>query len=58
MPSYGESQKPAGVKLNSAKPILGKRSMTSRDATIAPALTIDQIPYKGNAALNANRGTE
>ena len=58
MPSYGESQKPAGVKLNCGCEPLGKRSMISRDATIAPALTIDQIPYKGNAALNANRGTE
>jgi hypothetical protein len=55
MPTYGEKQKPAGVELNPAKPILGKRSMISKDATIATVLTIDQIPYKGNAALNANK---
>tara|TARA_Y100001938_G_C8059864_1_gene416559 strand:- start:39 stop:206 length:168 start_codon:yes stop_codon:yes gene_type:complete len=55
MPSYGEIQKAAGVKVNSAKSILQKRSMVSRDKNIATGLTIDNVPYKGNAALNANK---
>lgn len=55
MPSYGEKQMPAGVELKGGKPILGSRTMTSRNKNVEPALTIDQVPYKGNAALNANK---
>ena len=55
MPSYGEKQMPAGVELNTAKPILGSRTMRSKNANIAPALTINNCTYKGNAVLNANR---
>jgi hypothetical protein len=29
--------------------------MRSKDSTIAPALTIDNCEYKGNAALRANQ---
>tara|TARA_R100000655_G_C2877464_1_gene174624 strand:+ start:327 stop:500 length:174 start_codon:yes stop_codon:yes gene_type:complete len=57
MPSYGEKQKPAGVKLKTperCKPV-GKRSMKSKDSTIQTAMTIDNIPYKGNATLLANK---
>ena len=55
MPKYGEKQIPAGVAINSAKPIVQQRSMKSKDTSIVTGLTIDQVPYKGNAALNANR---
>ena len=57
MPSYGEKQKPAGVKLKTperCKPV-GKRSMKSKDSTIQTAMTIDNIPYKGNENLLANK---
>ena len=55
MPGYGEKQKPAGVKLATPKRCMpvGKRTMVSKDGTIAPALTINNIPYKGNANLRA-----
>ncbi len=55
MPGYGEKQKPAGVKLKTperCKPV-GERTMVSKDGTITPALTINNIPYKGNANLRA-----
>jgi hypothetical protein len=56
MPSYGEKQAPAGKVLNTAKPIVGTRVMESNNSTITPRLKkIDNIPYKGNAVLNANR---
>jgi hypothetical protein len=56
MPSYGEKQKPAGKVLNTAKPIVGTRVMKSNNSVITPTLKqIDNIPYKGNAVLNANR---
>jgi len=56
MPSYGEKQKPAGKELNTAKPIVGTRIMRSNNTTIIPTLRqIDNIPYKGNAVLNANK---
>lgn len=56
MPSYGEKQKPAGKVLNTAKPIVGTRVMRSNNTTIIPTLRqIDNIPYKGNAVLNANK---
>jgi len=54
MPNYGEKQAPAGKVLNNAKPIVGTRVMKSNNSTITPTLkTIDNIPYKGNAVLNA-----
>ena len=56
MPSYGEKQKPAGVNIPSKIPVVGTRVMVSSDCTITPTLKrIDNIPYKGNAVLNANR---
>jgi hypothetical protein len=56
MPNYGEKQKPAGEVLNIAKPIVGTRIMRSNNTTIIPTLRqIDNIPYKGNAVLNANK---
>ena len=59
MPSYGEKQIPAGVKKECKITIPGKRTMVSNNSTITPTLkSIDNIPYKGNAVLNANRGTE
>ncbi len=58
MPSNGQTQKPAGVKLNTPKRCMpvGERTMVSKDGTIAKAFTVNNIPYKGNANLLANRG--
>lgn len=58
MPSIGETQETAGVKLKTPDRCkrVEKRTMKSRNSTIAPALTIDNISYKGNANLLANRG--
>ncbi len=56
MPSYGEKQKPAGKVLQSGKPVVGTRVMKSNNSTITPTLShIDNIPYKGNAVLNAQK---
>lgn len=49
---------PAGIKLDCGCniPIVGTRIMKSNNTTIMPTLKrIDNIPYKGNAVLNANR---
>ena len=55
MPTYGEKQKSAGVdKSPTCKP-LGKRVMESRNKNIKSDLSIDNIPYKGNAVFNAQR---
>jgi len=56
MPSYGQKQKPAGKKLVCGKPIVGTRVMKSNNSTITPTLKrIDNVPYKGNPALLAQR---
>lgn len=56
MPSKGKSQKSAGKKLNYAKPIPQTRVMKSNNSIITPTLKkIDNIKYKGNPVLNANR---
>jgi len=56
MPSYGQQQKPAGKKCAcSAKSMPGHRVMKSRDVNIISDLEIDNIPYKGNVVLRANR---
>ncbi len=56
MPNQGQSQKPAGKVLNTAKPIVGTRTMKSNNSTITPNLkSIDNIPYKGNPVLNAQK---
>ena len=53
MPTYGEKQKPAGVNKSPMQKPLGKRVMDSRNVNIEPSLSIDNCPYKGNPALNA-----
>tara|TARA_R110000824_G_scaffold352644_1_gene539693 strand:- start:88 stop:255 length:168 start_codon:yes stop_codon:yes gene_type:complete len=55
MPTQGEAQKSAGINKSPAIKPLGKRTMRSRDRMIESSLTIDNVPYKGNAALNANK---
>jgi hypothetical protein len=55
MPTYGETQKPAGVDKSPANKPLGKRVMESRSRLIKPSLSIDNCPYKGNPVLNANK---
>jgi len=57
MPSLGKNQVPAGKKCAcSAKAVPGHRVMRSRDKNIISDLEIDNIPYKGNVVLRANRG--
>ena len=56
MPSYGEMQKPAGVKKPCGCLPVGTRKMKSNNAIITPTLGgISNIEYKGNPVLNANR---
>lgn len=55
MPTYGEQQKPAGVNKSPMQKPLGKRTMDSKNVNIESSLSIDNIPYKGNAALNAQK---
>lgn len=55
MPSYGKKQKPAGVVLQKEKPVIGKRVMTSKDKSITNSLVIDNVVYKGNPALEAQK---
>ena len=55
MPSYGKMQKPAGVKKPCGCPPAGKRRMMSKNMNIRTSLKIDNVPYKGNAVLNANK---
>jgi len=54
MPTNGETQTPAGVKLPCGCKPLGTREMRSRQGNIDSTLRIDNIPYKGNAVLRAN----
>ena len=57
MPSYGKQQIPAGKKRAcNPKPMPGHRVMKSRDTNIISDLEVDNIPYKGNVVLRANRG--
>tara|TARA_R110001599_G_scaffold125931_1_gene298894 strand:- start:30 stop:200 length:171 start_codon:yes stop_codon:yes gene_type:complete len=56
MPNYGEKQMPSGVNIPCKIPVVGTRVMVSNNSTITPTLKrIDNIPYKGNAVLNANK---
>jgi len=56
MPSNGETQKSAGVKLNNGPKPFGRKVMKSNMTNVIPNLkSIDTIPYKGNAVLNANK---
>ena len=55
MPTYGEKQKPAGINKSPMQKPLGKRVMESKNDNIKSSLTIDNIPYEGNAVLNANK---
>jgi len=55
MPSYGEKQKPAGKVLDCGCRHLGQRKMESRNSNVKVNLTIDNVEYKGNAVLNANK---
>ena len=50
------NQQPAGKKLKCGQKQLGTRTMVSNNSTIMPTLKkIDNIEYKGNAVLNANK---
>ncbi len=55
MPSYGEAQKPAGVKKYCGHAKSGKRRMISKNMNVRTSLTIEGPEYKGNAVLNANK---
>ena len=54
MPTYGEKQKAAGVNKSPIIANPGKRKMKSRNRMIETSLEIENVPYKGNAVLNAN----
>jgi len=53
MPTQGKKQKAVGIKLNFAKDKPGTRKMESRSKDIKSNLRIDNVPYDGNAVLNA-----
>ena len=53
MPTQGEQQKSAGVNKSPMQKPLGKRVMESKNTNIKSSLSIDNVPYKGNAVLNA-----
>ena len=55
MPSYGEYQKPAGVKLSCGCTNLSTRTMKSNNMMVKTTLRIDNVPYKGNSVLNAQK---
>lgn len=48
-------QKPAGKDISPANNLVGQRKMVSKNKNVETGLTIDNIPYKGNAVLNANK---
>ncbi len=50
------NQNPAGKKIKCGCKPLGTRVMVSNNMTVMPTLKhIDNIEYKGNAVLNANK---
>ena len=50
------NQNPAGKKIKCGCKPLGTRVMVSSNMTVIPTLKhIDNIEYKGNAVLNANK---
>ncbi len=51
-----KEQRSGGVKLPTPKRCapVGDRTMKSKNGCIAPAFTINNIEYKGNAVLRAN----
>ena len=56
MPTMGEYQKPAGILKPCGCKHLGTRFMVSNNTNVIPTLRrIDNIPYKGNAVLNAQK---
>ena len=55
MPAQDQAQKAAGIDKSRAPKILDKRVMRSKNRMIESDLSIDNIPYKGNAVLNANQ---
>lgn len=56
MPSYGESQKPAGVVKQTKAKTYGESRMISNNTNVKTTLVIDKdCEYKGNAVLNANK---
>ena len=57
MPSYGEKQKPAGklLKVPARSGQIGERTMRSNVTTIMPTLKVDNIEYKGNSTLLAQK---
>lgn len=54
MPEQGKKQMPSGVDKSPKFINVGTRTMQSRNMMIKSSLRIDNVPYKGNATLNAN----
>ncbi len=55
MPSYGEKQKPAGVNIPCGCAMLQDKSIPSRNVKKHYDPKLYEVPYKGNAVLNANK---
>ena len=55
MPSYGEKQKPAGVNRPCSCAMLQDKSIRSRNVKVNYDPKLYEVPYKGNAVLDANK---
>ncbi len=55
MPSYGETQIPAGVNKSRKSALLQDKKIPCRNVKIDCNPKLYQVPYKGNAVLNANK---
>ena len=55
MPSYGEKQKPAGVNKPCTCALLQDKEILSRNINKDSAPKFYEVPYKGNAVLDANK---
>ncbi len=55
MPSYGEKQKPAGVNIPCGCAMLQDKKISCRNVKLDCNPKLYEVPYKGNAVLNANK---
>jgi len=55
MPSYGETQKPAGVNKPCECALLQDKEIKCKNVKLYCNPKLYTVPYKGNAVLNANK---
>jgi hypothetical protein len=55
MPSYGETQKAAGVNRPCGCALLQDKKIPCRNVKLHCDPKLYDVPYKGNAVLNANK---